>query len=45
VSSWRASDDENRTGLPYAAAAEELNVLPTVDEAVDWANEELIAKM
>jgi hypothetical protein len=40
------SDDPKKDwSLLYAAAAEGLDVLPTVEEAVRWANEDLIARM
>lgn len=40
------SDDPTRDWARlYEAAAEGLDVLPTVEEAVRWANEELVARM
>lgn len=45
VVAYRSSDEKQDWGNLYAAAAEGLRVLPTVEEAVIWANEELIAKM
>lgn len=45
VVAYRSDDAKLDWGALYAEAAAGLDVLPTVQEAVNWANEDLIAKM